>query len=132
MNNTTKPHKSSDMELIKRTESLTEYFYRYIVPKFPKSQRATIGMQMEKLILDILYLAIEIVSYNARNRRHELLLELDLKIKVVCRLVRIARINNRAITEQNRDALINKLTELDNITMGWALKLDGKDNKNQV
>jgi len=121
-----------DFVMYKKAYELMEYTYLLLV-KLPKVARPTLGAQIEKYTLSVMAQVIEIENYNNRERRYEMLCELDTDLKVLCVLARVANKHyKKQISDKNIEAWCRKLTEIITIAFGWGQKLRGKKDADKA
>jgi hypothetical protein len=112
-----------DSALYKKAYELVEYTYVLLV-KLPKVARPTLGWQIENATLSVMEQVVKIGSFHNRNRRFEMLSQLDADLKVLCVLARVVNKHYpKQVSAQNREAWLGELTDLVVITVGWGKRL---------
>ena len=99
---------------------LLNYTYT-LIEKFPKHEKTGLMQAIRGRTEDVVELILEAASFYSKDRnREELLRTADIRIKMLAVLVEYAY-NKRYITDKNLTAWANKLSDLDDAVVGWAM-----------
>jgi hypothetical protein len=108
-----------DLEIYKQVQWLVSYSTNALV-KFPKKEkfRGGVAYVIAEETYGCMRSAIEI---GVRKEKFDSLSDLDIRLKYLKAIVRIA-FTKRYISEKNLEVWITKLTDINNIVVGWRKK----------
>lgn len=110
---------SSDSLTIPLVHTTYEYYklFHQFIKLFPKSEKYSLGVRIENVILDTLELALS-AAYAPSVERPALLKTLDAKVQLLKTLTRLAH-EVRAMDDKKYLALQEKLQEMGKMVGGW-------------
>ena len=94
------------------------YYTNMIIKKFPKSERFILCKDIKERTNDGLELILYTYKSFDRKQKLKYLNELDVKLKFLKVLIRVA-FKNRYISKKNYDAWSRKITNITNLMGGW-------------
>jgi hypothetical protein len=109
--------KIEDLILYRKTQALLAYTYQRLA-NFPKRERMGLTMDIKNRTVGIYDLVIRVAM--AKDKL-PILQKLNLELKLLKGMVRLAYWN-RYIKVRNLEAWATKLTEINNIVVGWGSK----------
>lgn len=97
------------------------YYTEQILKKYPKSERFALSNQIKNNTYEGLKMVI--TAYKMYDKKEKLLAlnKLDINLKMLKVLIRISK-RNRYISATNYAAWCKKITNINNLTLGWIAK----------
>ncbi len=114
-NNFTSSH-SVDIPLIQKLFELYKLFHQFVI-KFPKSDKYTLGQNIERNTLELIEITLACSTANVLIRKEKLLLASS-KLDLIKLLVRLAY-EVRALDQKSYIQLQEKLQEIGKMIGGW-------------
>jgi len=109
-----------DVSIFAKAYDLYKLFYLYL-PSFPKTQRYTLGVRCENVILTIIEEVI-IASGSSKERKLTILKEISAKLDVLKVLFRLCH-DIKALDNKKYLAIEEKLQEIGRMLGGWIRSL---------
>ena len=94
------------------------YYTENILKKYPKSERFSLVNHIKNNTYDGLkYIILSYKDYSKKNK-YLYLNKLDVNLRMLCVLIRISK-RNKYINSNNYTAWIKKITNINNLLLGW-------------